>query len=391
MELTLKQEMGLKEAVKRYKDGEKYTVIGGYAGTGKSTLVKFIVEALGVSETSICYAAYTGKATQVLLKKGNRNVSTLHKLLFDVKLNFSTGTYTFLEKETLDYSIIIVDEVSMVPKKFVDILNRKADYVIYLGDPFQLPPVVEDQDNGLLQSPHIFLDEIVRQARENEIIRLSMDIREGKSLVPHKGEQVIISSQMNPGMMVWADQILCGTNSTRNYLNNYVRQMDGRGKNPESGEKVICLKNSWNTFSSQGNPLVNGTIGYLNIERTKTFRIPYRRENSRFPVIQCSISDEYGSESYSDIFIDKKMLISGEHSYNSKDFALLSRKSSIKENGGVPYEFAYGYAITTHKAQGSEWDKVLIVEENFPFNKEEHRRWLYTSVTRASEKVVLIR
>ena len=69
---------------------------------------------------------------------------------------------------------------------------------------------------------------------------------------------------------------------------------------------------------------------------------------------------------------------------------LLNKK---KERIGdlVPKEFTYAYAITTHKAQGSEWSKVLVMEESFPFDKQEHARWLYTACTRAAEKLVLVR
>ena len=87
MELTKRQSEGLNIALQRYKNKEKYTVISGYAGTGKSTLVKFIIAALGSCgidpDVDVCYAAFTGKAAQVLMKKGNLNVSTLHKLLFE--------------------------------------------------------------------------------------------------------------------------------------------------------------------------------------------------------------------------------------------------------------------------------------------------------------------
>ena len=85
MELTQKQLEGLEIALKRFQEGEKYTVISGYAGTGKSTLVRFIIAALeqyGIKEDDVVYTAFTGKATQVLQKKGNKNVSTLHKLLY---------------------------------------------------------------------------------------------------------------------------------------------------------------------------------------------------------------------------------------------------------------------------------------------------------------------
>ena len=73
MELTPKQMAGLNTAIERYHNGEKYTCISGYAGSGKSTLVKFIVSALQISEEEICYTAFTGKACNVLQKKGNKN------------------------------------------------------------------------------------------------------------------------------------------------------------------------------------------------------------------------------------------------------------------------------------------------------------------------------
>ena len=179
MQLTLKQQKGLNIALQRYKDNEKYTVIGGFAGTGKSTLVKFIISALcneGVDERDVCYATFTGKAAQVLLKKGNKNVSTLHKLLYD-SFPQITGGFIRKPKTEIDYKIVVVDEVSMAPKTLMDLLFRHRVHVICLGDPFQLPPVDKDQDNHLLDNPHIFLDEIMRQAAESEIIRLSSQIR----------------------------------------------------------------------------------------------------------------------------------------------------------------------------------------------------------------------
>ena len=115
MELTKKQEEGLKIAVKRHRDGEKYTVISGYAGTGKSTLVKFIVEALQVAPDRVCYATFTGKAAEVLRKKGNKNACTLHKLLYE-HIPLPAGGFLRKPKETIPYDIIVIDEISMVPK-----------------------------------------------------------------------------------------------------------------------------------------------------------------------------------------------------------------------------------------------------------------------------------
>ena len=117
------------------QEGERYTVISGYAGSGKSTLVRFIVAALGIPEEKICYACYTGKAAQVLLKKGNKNVKTLHKLLYKTTL-IGQGRYLHTPVTSIPYDIVIVDEVSMAPRKLMELLFTHHAYVICLGDPF---------------------------------------------------------------------------------------------------------------------------------------------------------------------------------------------------------------------------------------------------------------
>ena len=103
----------------------------------------------------------------------------------------------------------------------------------------------------LLQSPHIFLDEVMRQASESEIIQLSMKIRNGEPLELFKGKevQVISKEEVTTGHLLWADQILCATNLVRMDLNNQVRQLKGFGTEPEDGDKIICLRNYWKNLS----------------------------------------------------------------------------------------------------------------------------------------------
>lgn len=391
MILTNKQEQGLKIAVERHKNNEKYTVISGYAGTGKSTLVRFIIEALNVSEDRVCYATYTGKAAEVLRKKGNKNACTLHKLLYD-HFPRPAGGFFKKPKSKIDYDIVVVDEVSMAPKTLMELLFSHQCYIICLGDPFQLPPVDKNEDNHLLDHPHIFLDEIVRQAENSEIIQLSMKIRKYENVDIFNGENVKIfeKSQLNTGMLLWADQILVGTNATRVNINNQMRNLLGRGDKPEDGDKIICLRNYWEDFSVDGNPLVNGTIGVLQ-NSFETFRaIPryIKTDNHKFDVLQGNFV--VGEDTYENIEMDKQMILTGE---KCCDWRLAYQLGKLRNKIGdiVPKEFVYAYAITTHKSQGSEWDKVLVLEERFPFDRVEHARWLYTAVTRASDKLVLIK
>ena len=393
MILTKKQEEGLKIALERHANMERYTVISGYAGTGKSTLVRFIIEALGVDEKRVAYAAFTGKAAEVLRKKGNKNACTLHKLLYD-HFPKPAGGFFRKPKPKIDYDVVIVDEVSMVPKTLMDLLLRHKCYVICLGDPFQLPPIDKDEDHGLLNQPHIFLDEVMRQAAESEIIRLTMDIREGYDIkYNNKGSEALVlpRKELNTGMLTWADQILVGTNASRMNINNQMRSMLGFEGGPQEGDKVICLRNYWEEMSEwEGDPLVNGTIGYIK-NGFQTFRnVPsfVRGEPRSFEVWHADF--EVGGDIFPGTEIDYKMLTTGE---KCCDWRMAYQLGRLKPKLGeiVPKEFAYAYAITCHKSQGSEWDKVLVLEENFPYAEEEHARWLYTACTRASEKLVLVR
>ena len=392
MELTVKQQQGLDIAIQRHRAGEKYTVISGYAGTGKSTLVRFIIEALDVEEDKVCYAAFTGKAAEVLRKKGNKNVCTLHRLLYD-HIPRPAGGFFRKPKPQLDYTVIVVDEISMAPKTLMDLLLSHKVYVICLGDPFQLPPIDKDEDNHLLDHPHIFLDEIMRQEAESEIIQLTMKIREQKPIDYMDGKEVkvINKDDLNTGMLLWADQVLTATNAKRIAINNQMRALLGKSPEPEEGDKVICLRNYWDDLSINGDPLVNGTIGTLRNAFQTWREIPrwIRSDIHKFDILQADFIID-NNDIYENVEMDRKMILTGE---KCCDWRLSYQLGKLKPKYGeiVPKEFAYGYAITCHKAQGSEWDKVLVLEESFPFAKEEHARWLYTACTRASEKLVLLR
>ena len=359
-----------------------------YIVTHNTTLVKHIIAALNVDEEDVVYCAYTGKACTVLQSKGNRNVSTLHRLLWEWR-PMSNGKFFRKRKEIVE-KIVVVDEVSMVNREIItELLSRKDIYILFLGDPGQLPPIDKDSAHDLLDKPHIFLDEVMRQAAESEIIRLTMDIRAGKPLQLYKGKEVMVlnKSALNTGMLTWADQVLCATNQTRAQLNKQMRELAGRGEMPENGDKVICIQNHWHELSENENPLVNGTIGFLDNIYDTWVQYPSFYDNLKVDVLGCNLITETNDKFSLDI--DKQMLITEQPTYPNNLKYKISKNKNFADT--IPYEFLYGYAITCHKAQGSEWGKFLVLEEKFPFNRDEHIRWLYTAATRASEKLVIIR
>lgn len=371
--LTRKQEEGLKLAVDRYKHEEPYTCIAGYAGTGKSTLVNFIIKALDIPEEHIAYCAYTGKASLILQQKGCPGATTAHRLLYNTKeLPDGTFQHTPRKHPADNLKLIIVDEISMLEKEQWEILMEWRIPVICLGDPFQLPPI--NEDNGVLQSPHVFLDEVMRQAQDSEIIRLSMDVREGKSLHYFKGKdvRVVPKDSISDRLLITADMVLCGKNATRFSLNTRMRRAywgDRYVDEPINGDKCICLKNQWSVGD-----LVNGSIGTIdNIQKKDTFYL-----KPRMIADFATDCDDW----FPELSMDYKIFTEGKPTVNKDNWKMYPKEVR-------PMEFDYAYAITVHKSQGSEYGKVVLFNEYLGSDREQWHRWLYTGITRSSEKLVV--
>jgi ATP-dependent exoDNAse (exonuclease V) alpha subunit len=389
MELTEGQKIGLETALERYRYGEAYTVISGPAGTGKSSLVRYIIEALGFSDEEVVFTAFTGKAAQVLQRKGNKNCMTLHKLLFKHYID-KYGHFRRIKVDSMPYKLIVVDECSMAPKELVQVLLSFHIYTIFLGDSAQLPPIDPTQDNQLLRSPHVTLTEIMRQAADSEIIQLATKIRNFEPVDYFRGKevQVIHKRDLSAGMLTWADQILVAKNTTRIAVNNKLRSMYNRGLEPENGDKVICNRNYWDKFSEHEDVLINGTIGYLNNVQPAKIYYPDSYNAGYFMAAKADFKSD-NNENYGRLLLDRQILINGNHTLEQEYERKMFRKQRFRDK--IPLDFSYAYAITVHRSQGSEWDKILILEENFPQDTIEHARWLYTAVTRAAKKLVLVR
>lgn len=341
--------------------------------TGKSTIINHFIDLTGIMEYTR-FVTFTGKASLVLQRKG-LPATTIHKLIYNAHKNYRTGRFYFTLKPELegDIRLIVIDEVSMVPMKLLKDLMSFNIPIVALGDPGQLEPIGED--NGLLKAPDIFLDEIHRQAEDNSIIRLSMMARQKKP-IPYiyddANVKVIRRDEVTMGMFCWADQVLCARNNTRRQINAEMREHLGfSGDLPNRNDKVICLKNYWDILNDDGYPLINGTIGKVTgIVTGKDYGILGQKTLIDFQS-DYSLPNYYGVEIDSNIFKGNAPLVT-----NSKSKRLIC-------------EFDFGYAITCHKAQGSEFEKVLVYEEFLKSNA--HERWLYTAITRASQKLVLVK
>lgn len=397
MLLTNEQEQALKILISRYQSKEKYSVLAGYAGVGKTTCIRFLVSYFlnnGLKEEDIVFCTYTGKAAQVLLDKGNKNAITLHRLLYQA-VPKQDGSFYFKPKEigTLPYKLILIDEVSMVPNSMIEQLLLHNIHTIFIGDPCQLPPIYKNEDNHLLDKPHAMLTTIHRQAQESEIIRFSMHLREGRPSSTYQAENkevmVIPEWQVTDEMLLWADQILCATNDKRNELNNKVRELKGFGSEPQVGDCIIGLHNRWD-FMADGHdemPLTNGTIGIITKLVSDEIWVPPYINKTPIPILWTDMVAEDGHK-FSSIPIDYNSLKNGKKLLIEKQEYLMKKN---KNCGDPPFDFAYGDCITTWKFQGSQAERILGYEERHPYDPVDHMKYLYTLCTRASERLILVK
>jgi exodeoxyribonuclease-5 len=303
---------------------------------------------------------------------------TAHKLLY-YSDEQPDGTFIHTPRRKLEkkYKLVVCDEASMLPQNMIDLLLSHGVHVLFLGDNEQLPPI--DGDQTILNAPHVFLNEITRQALDNPIIKLSMDIRDGKPFTygGDKRCKIIPKNKVSNSLLLGADQIIVGTNKTRHEKNEQLRQLkwgDKYSEEPLEGDKCICLKNDWNTIGSNDDPLINGQIGVI-----KNIRITEMNPYGKV-IFADFLSDDGGV--YKNLMIDYNLMVNGTSTITSENW----RKFA---GWPKPYQFAYAYAITCHKSQGSEFDKVLVFDEAFG-DAEQKRRWRYTAVTRSSNKLIVV-
>jgi len=342
------------------KDQQVFRIFG-YAGSGKTTLAKHIAENAG---GDVLFAAFTGKAASVLRHKGCTDASTIHSLIYRASEDDDGSPLFKLNRQSpaAKADLIIIDECSMVDQELGQDLLSFGQPVLVLGDPAQLPPIKE---GGFFtdQEPDVMLSEVHRQAQNNPIIHLSMLVREGKALPfgEFGSSRIISRRQLDSHIVMEADQVLVGLNKTRRAYNTRIRELSGlRDPYPSAGEKLVCLRNN----KEKG--LLNGSswiVDRLRAPKGQALRMDIHAEDDPRQIgVQISVLKEFFEG-------------------NEDEIPYSLRRDSD--------EFTYGYALTVHKAQGSQWDHVVLFNESFAF-REHRSRWLYTGLTRAAETITIV-
>ncbi len=376
-------------------------VLTGFAGTGKTELLRHTVcDRLELEpDKSAAFVTPTGKAATVLIKKGIP-ACTVHRLIYqlipekrEIEINGRKVTVeklTFRRRESIDKNIklIVLDEASMVSDEVLfDVLNFGVK-VLLCGDDCQLPPV--EGFNSYLQVPDFSLKKIVRQSEDNPIIALSAMAREGKPIpFGNYGNRAFVIDrrrflgEKRKKLLVRADQIICGLNKTRARINDEMRAIYGFSGLPKDGEKLICTQNNWEQYidGEMKFNLVNGIIG--------TAIEPFFDEEHFMGFMQ--FKPEFLYEKCPEALpFDLGVFMDGQYRYKHGDYFETFDEEGNPVSVFTLNRFEYGYCISCHKAQGSEFDSAIIFDESYAF-KSDRNRWLYTAITRAREKLILVR
>jgi exodeoxyribonuclease-5 len=367
----------------------------GYAGTGKTTVAQHIRVPDG---KAILYGAYTGKAASVLSGKGCP-ATTLHSLIY-IPRNKSRDRLEALERQwdempeeqrgkragrrlareisaervnvnrpgfqlNLESELgadhvgaLVVDEVSMVDKQMAEDLLSFGKPLVVLGDPAQLPPVGGE---GALTNvePDRLLTEVLRHdGGRGSILERATAIRGGER-IPRDAYDRPTRAQARA-----ADVILCGTNKTRWSRIRQIRAMEGRGEAVEPGDRIICLAN-------------NRDLGVFNGQTFRAVRvISYDGDTAMYLEVEDDTSGE------------RRVVRAAAAPFTGPEGEKWAREFLWRDRSlGF---FTFGHCLTVHKSQGSEWPRVIVIDESRVFRSDRHR-WLYTAVTRAREEVLVMR
>jgi len=381
--LSKDQQIALSHILSWFSEPKKqFITLGGYAGTGKTTLIAIVRKKLNYinKKLRVNFISYTGKAARVLNKKLHGQniihkqdyVGTIHSLIYSPIVNEGKEIIGWKKKDKIETDLIVVDEASMVDELIWNHLISYNIPLLVVGDHGQLPPITGNFN--LIDHPELVLKTIHRQAKKNPIISLSIEARTNGHIPQGIYSQSVIKfnpldtetqerceellSHYSPNTLV-----LCGYNHTRQKLNTYIRNSLGfETPFPRNGDRVICLRNN------HEKQIYNGMLGTIQ-SITKKDEDWYSAE----------ISMDNEERVYKGLISVKQFNSPSALNFTNQ------RKNTIQ--GDL---FDFGYALTVHKAQGDQAKRVVLFEERFKhMDNSMWKRWLYTAVTRAEEELYI--
>lgn len=407
MDFTNEQQHAIENIQKDLDNGKPFITLGGFAGTGKTTVLTELRRHIS-SGKRVAFASFTGKSASVLRDKITTSeavrstdyVGTIHGLMyrpivikkFSEAKNEYIETVSFKKLDTIEQDILLIDEASMVGSKIFDDMMKFNVQIVACGDSFQLPPVADSDSEPLLARPDYLLNEVHRTAQDSPLVKLAHAIRTKQYLPiePYGDDHITILSYFKGGRE-FLESIeydsetvtLCFTNSVRQSINyGYRNKKDYKDDIMlYPYEQIVCLTN-------------NPTLGMMNGERfTIEFLSPPYDQDT------VSVTVERQDGNYQEAFVHNTLKKFGKKNTVYRKDAW--KKNSKGTNKPIPIDPAvidadYGYAMTVHKSQGSEFKNICLVDSGIfkgisnTKGNDDYLRWLYTGVTRSSDKLTII-
>ncbi len=368
--------------------------ISGPAGSGKTTVVKHIIQELGLSDSEVVFMAFVGKAALALRLSGV-NGRTIHSVIYQISKKYKRDEndkivylhgkpvletkFEKLEALPLGIKLLVVDEGGMVDSNIgSDILSFRIPTLV-LGDLHQLPPVFGT--SLFLQKPDVILNEIMRQHKDSAIIYLSQLAMHGVPIPYGKynnGEcRVMRRENLTDDMLREFDLIICNTNRTRDTINWYIRKnIYGIDSNSiVIGDKLICRQNCWDILLDDPSididiALVNGMIGNVTSINRNT--------KNGSGKLMIDFKPEFSNVCFEDVPVNPSYILS-EYEYR--------KATNPRFSPDVTFEL--GYCSTCHLAQGSQYPNILVYIDSALGDSDYSRKWLYTAITRAQKSLTI--
>ena len=396
---NIEQEYVISSAVdwKLHNNMEQIFQYDGKAGTGKSYIMNEIVRRLGLNPINeVAAMSYMGSASLLMRMRGLLNAKTIHSWLYDIQeipmrdssgnimmdnlLNVPIKIPKFVPIDRLpeEIKLIIIDEGYTVPLKMKNQIERFNKKILVAGDQGQLPPI-NDTPAYLNNGKIYHLNTVMRQGDRVDIIEIANRLRAGQNLNNgFYGNVLVINKRdLTDDILVWADAIICGKNSTRDYYNNKMRSILGfRGELPQYGEKVVCRKNNWlqkiNLDNGGEISLVNGLIGTVRNSPDissfdgKMFTMDFQPDllpNIKFDNLRCN------------------------YKYSVSNVQMRETIKNSRYEPGNMFEFAY--ALTGWIGQGSQWNNVIYIEEKT--HPSIQNKLNYVGATRAIQNLIYVK
>jgi exodeoxyribonuclease V len=357
MEFTQSQQVAL-DAITSWDKRGKF-ILRGAAGTGKSTLMREVINQF--SSTGVTLLAPTGKAGVRLTETTGQRATTVHAAIYNAFKN-RRGELKFSVRQDAECGgVAIVDESSMVTERMASDLEKCFDGVLYIGDHYQLPPVKAADWFGS-QKADAELTEVLRQALDSPILSLVTAIRQGKPTPTScMGDELVIKSAATVDDMLAADQVICATNKSRESLNALMRGKLGRQGPIQVGDRLINLRN----VAKGEQYICNGAQGVVTEAVGDKWKILFDGGEE----VVCPITTDAG-------LFEQKYNEPGERKTLPGDLLLVDM----------------AYCVTAHRAQGSQWDSVLVYDDSgYMRDAVERRKWQYVALSRSSKRLVWIR